>query len=117
MSHNTRGASRNSLSRKREEEQFDPSESTSSAEGARREALQYVPQSSEDQSYSDQLTQEEADAIAAQAASDEADQAELDQERYDEVLARRLTEEETSQSGRSTGVPPQQRDGQQRDGQ
>jgi hypothetical protein len=43
------------------------------------------------------LTQEEADAIAAQAASDEADQAELDQEREDEALARRLTEEETSQ--------------------
>jgi hypothetical protein len=115
MSHNTRGASRNSLSRKRGEEVFDPSESTLSAEGARsarREALRYGPdyrsqtQSSEDRSDSDQLTQEEADAIAAQAASDEANQAELDQERYDEVLARRLTEEETSQSGRSTGVPP-----------
>ena len=106
MSHNTRGASRNSLSRKREEEQFDSSESTSSAEGARRDALRYGPRSSEDQAYSDLLTQEEADAIAAQAASDEADQAELDQEREDEALARHLTEEETSQSRRSTGVPP-----------
>jgi hypothetical protein len=98
MSHNTRGASRNSLFRKREEEQFDSSESTSSAEGARRDALRYGPRSAEDQAYSDHLTQEEADAIAAQATSDEADQAELDQEREDEALDRHLTKEETSQS-------------------
>ena len=99
--HNTRN-SRKSLS-------FDPAESTSSAEGARRDVLRYGPlgsedqansahQSLDDQACSDDFSQEDANTI-----TDEADQAQLDQEQQDEAYARRLTEEETS---RSTGVPP-----------
>jgi predicted nucleotidyltransferase len=77
---------------------------SSSAEGARimalhgytREDQAYSDhQSLEDQACSDDLSQEEADAI-----TDEADQAQLDQEQQDEAYARRLTEEETSISRR-----------------
>jgi multidrug efflux pump subunit AcrA (membrane-fusion protein) len=113
MSHNTR-ASRHSQENRDDEEEIGHTSSCSSAEGARRLALQDAKdQRSEErrlgrQINANQMSQEEADALdaaqassdEAQAAADEADQAELDQEREDAAFAKRLADEEEFTSSR-----------------